>query len=221
MLTADLLATLGLALGTGVVTFFSPCAYALLPGYVGYYVGTAETPAPSQLSTGIRRGLAAGVGVLGSFSLLLVGAILGGQLLQTWLPYLEFGVGLALIGLGGLLLRGNPIGWHVSLPTRRDSLSGFVGFGALYAVAAAGCVAPFFLAVVLRALTLSPSGTVLVLGSYAAVVASLLTATTILLTIGYRITIQKVGQLSYYATRAGGVLLIAAGMIQLWLAGLP
>jgi cytochrome c-type biogenesis protein len=37
------------AIGAGTATFFSPCVYALLPGYVSYYVASVdEERAPSH-----------------------------------------------------------------------------------------------------------------------------------------------------------------------------
>lgn len=64
-------ATLGVvafAVTSGVGTFFAPCAYPLLPGYVGYYLGEED----ASLSGAVVRGAAAGVGAL-----VALGAIAG------------------------------------------------------------------------------------------------------------------------------------------------
>ena len=48
-MNAELAGTASFALGAGAATFFSPCAYALLPGYVGYYAAAVD-------ERGVRRG---------------------------------------------------------------------------------------------------------------------------------------------------------------------
>ncbi|OLZ41137.1 hypothetical protein A6E15_09110 [Natrinema saccharevitans] len=58
--------TVAFALGAGIAILFSPCAHALLPGYVGYYVvATGDETAP-PLSGTLARGFAAAgaVGIL-------------------------------------------------------------------------------------------------------------------------------------------------------------
>ena len=47
---------LGLAFSAGVATFFAPCAFPLLPGYVAYYLGHGAGDAtPSSRPTRVRR----------------------------------------------------------------------------------------------------------------------------------------------------------------------
>ena len=56
-------ALFGLAFSAGAATFFAPCAFPLLPGYVGYYLGkTGDGTPDGPLST--RLGRAAVVGLL-------------------------------------------------------------------------------------------------------------------------------------------------------------
>ena len=69
MISETLLTNVSFALTAGVATFFSPCAYPLLPGYVGFYVNSTDTESASVTGAGIR-GVAAALGVLATFALL-------------------------------------------------------------------------------------------------------------------------------------------------------
>ncbi len=207
---------LALAAGAGVATFFSPCAYALLPGYVGYYVAATGERSP-PLSGVLGRGVAAAVGVLVVFAVLAVVAVVVGVALAPYLHALELAVGLLLVLFGALLLVDRGPRFHVLLPRRRSSVVGFGLFGALYALAAAGCVAPLFLAVVVQSLTLPTAETLAVLATYAGSFALLMLAATTVVAVGHDLGSQVAG----YADRAirlSGAALVLAGIGQLWVA---
>jgi len=210
-------ATLGVAVGAGVATFFSPCAYALLPGYVGYYVSNAETGGPS-LEGAVVRGVAAVVGVLAVFTTLGVIAAAVGETLQPIFPALELTVGAVLLVFGGLLVADWEVGLTVRLPERRASVLGFAGFGALYALAAAGCVAPLFLAVIVQSLTLSPTGTLLVVCGYAGTFAALLLSATVATALGHDLAASTVAPYATVASRLAGVVVLLAGASQILIA---
>lgn len=212
-LTAEIL----FALGAGMGTFFAPCVYALLPGYVGYYVAQAEGDAP-PLSGAATRGVAAAAGALLTFALLSAVALGAGELLEQFLPVLEPLVGVALVVLGAVVLWRGTLSVHVALPARRSTVLGFGLFGAVYALAATACVLPFFLAVAIQSLALSPVGTALVLGTYAGAFATLLLALTVLTALGYDALAGRVTGHVDTLTRAAGVVLILAGLAQLYLA---
>ena len=216
-MTAEFLGGVSIALGAGVVTFFSPCAYALLPGYVGYYAATQEGD-DTPLGGALLRGVAASVGVLVVFAALAGVAVAVGNALEPYLFYLEASVGVALIVFGAAVVTGRGFGWHVELPQRRASVAGFVAFGALYAVAAAGCVAPFFVSVVLQSLTYSSFGTVAVLGTYAATFGVLMVGVTVATAVGHGVGVEKVGGYAESVKKVAGVVIAAAGALQLYLA---
>lgn len=209
--------TIALAAGAGVATFFSPCAYALLPGYVGYYVGTTET-SDAPLGGAVLRGLAGAVGVLVVFVALGALAAAVGETLQPIFPVLEVVVAGVLVVLGVALAAGIDLDVSVPLPARRASVLGFVGFGALYALAAAGCVAPLFLAVTFQSLTLSPVGTVAVFLAYAGVFSVLFVSTTVATAVGNDLAASTVAPYAASATRIAGVVVVAAGLGQLAIA---
>jgi cytochrome c-type biogenesis protein len=204
--------TVAFAVSAGVATFFAPCAYPLLPGYVGYYLSRSE----ADLSGAVVRGLAATLGAL--LTLAVVGGVLltAGQRLVSGLSLLEPVIGVALVAFGVLVLTDRAPNVHVMLPERRASVGGFALFGAVYAVAAAGCVVPIFLGVVTQALAL-PSGEALAaLGGYAAAVALPLAGVTLLAAAGsdaMRGLNQHVGTIQ----RVAAVIMVLAG---LWQVGL-
>jgi cytochrome c-type biogenesis protein len=205
MLDSATLGVVAFAVTSGVGTFFAPCAYPLLPGYVGYYLGEED----ASLSGAVVRGAAAGVGAL-----VALGAIAGivvsvGQRLVANVVYLEPVIGLLLVGLGVLYVLDRAPDLRVALPERRASVVGFGVFGAVYAVAAAGCVVPLFLGVVSQSLTLSPGGATLALGSYAGAVALPLFGVTLLAAVGsdsLRGLSRHVGSIQRLA---GGVMILA------------
>ncbi len=204
--------TVAFAVSAGVATFFAPCAYPLLPGYVGYYLSRSE----ADLSGAVVRGLAATLGAL--LTLAAVGGVLltAGQRLVSGLSLLEPVIGGALVVFGVLVLTDRAPNVHVMLPERRASVGGFALFGAVYAVAAAGCVVPIFLGVVTQSLALPTGEALAALGGYAAAVALPLAGVTLLAAAGsdaMRGLNQHVGTIQ----RVAAVIMVVAG---LWQVGL-
>ncbi len=213
-MSAGLYGTVTLAVGAGAATFFAPCSYALLPGYVGYYVAATEHETV-PLSGAVSRGATAAGGALGTFLLLGVVAAVAGDLIGAVLPAVELAVGGGLILFGVAVLLGKTGSLHVPLPKRRSSASGFGLFGAVYALASAACVLPLFLALVVRSLTLSKAGTIAVLGVYGGVVAAMLLAATVAIAVGSNVGVDRLAAGSGRLVPVAGVLLVAAGIGQL------
>lgn len=220
MIASETAQTSVLALGAAVATFFSPCAYALLPGYVGYYVSAAEDEDESASSEGVLagalvRGLAAFLGVVAVFAALTAAVLVVGYAVEPVLGVLEPLVGVGLLVLGAAVLVDYSPGVHVRLPERRSSVLGFAVFGAGYALAGAGCVAPLFLAIVLKTTTFPPTDTVVVLGTYAAGFGGLLVAATVAIAVGHDALLERFGRHRSAVNTAAGVALVAAGAWQL------
>ncbi|EMA67677.1 cytochrome C biogenesis protein transmembrane region [Halorubrum aidingense JCM 13560] len=204
------------AVTAGVATFFSPCAYPLLPGYVGFYVNSVDADQASVTGAGVR-GLAAAVGVLATFTLLAGATVQVGQSALSNITVFETLVGGLLIVFGLLVVAGWGPSISVSLPKRRSSVFGFGVFGAGYALAGAGCVAPVFLAVVARAIALPDDAAFLVLSVYAGVVAALMAATTVATGVGLISNANRVMTHADSLKRLAGAVMIVAGAGQLYL----
>ena len=205
------------AVGAGAATFFSPCAYALLPGYVGYYVsatGESRPPAGGILA----RGLAATAGVFAAFGVVIGVAAVAGRSLEPIIPVLEAVVGIGLVGLGLAVLVRRPIGIHVALPQRRADVFGFAVFGGAYAAAATACVFPVFFALLVRSLSMPPVETALVLGSYAGTFAVLMLSVTTAAALGHQLAAGAVAGHVDRFVRLSGAVMIAAGAAQLYVA---
>jgi len=204
------------ALTAGVATFFSPCAYPLLPGYVGFYVSSVDGDRASVTGAGVR-GVVAAAGVLVTVALLGGAIAWVGQKALSGVTVFETLVGGLLVALGVAVALDRGPSLLLSLPRRRSSVLGFGLFGAGYALAGVGCVAPVFLGVVARAIALPTGTAVLVLGSYAGVVAVLMTATTVATGVGVIGNANRVLAHTGRLERLAGVVMIVAGVGQLYL----
>lgn len=123
-----------------------------------------------------------------------------------------------MIGLGIAVVVGLTGPAPVTLPERRSSVPGFVLFGALYALAATACVLPLFLAVALQSLTFSRPGTAVVLVSYGGSFGAVMLVATVATAVGHDTLVGRVGEHVNTLTRIAGVVLVAAGLGQLYLA---
>jgi cytochrome c-type biogenesis protein len=216
-MTTELLVTnLPFALTAGVATFFSPCAYPLLPGYVGYYVNSVEAENASVVGAGVR-GVAAAVGVLTTFAVLGGATAWVGQETLSGITVFETLVGGLLVVFGTLVVLDLAPSVSLPLPKRHSSVLGFGLFGAGYALAGVGCVAPIFLAVVARVIALPAGVAVLFLGVYAGVVALLMAATTVATGVGIIGNVNRVMAHAGLLKRLAGAVMAFAGVGQLYL----
>lgn len=213
---------LGFAFGLGSATFFAPCAFPLLPGYVAYFLGQDGDDEIASVASRIRRAVAvASITSLGFLVVYvaLVGVVfaIGTQVLAN-VSVLELVVGALLIVLGAAMALGRQPtrGLHVALPERRRGPLGYFGFGVIYAAAAAGCTAPLFIGVAGIAISGGPVGAVATIGAYAAGMAVLLTIVTVLTALGRESVVRRFSTGSQTITRIAGVVLVIAGIVQLY-----
>jgi cytochrome c-type biogenesis protein len=224
-------ALFGLAFSAGTVTFFAPCAFPLLPGYLSYFLGDTVVQAGADPSAGtitrrVRRPLAraALISVAASLGITLVYVGLAGTTAALGARALaDIAVLEAVVG-GVFLLAGVAVaaGWrggvlvHVQLPERRRSVIGFFLFGVLYAGAAAGCTAPLFLAVVAKGLASAPAVGVGLAVAYALGMSVVLTALTGVSALGGSSAVSVLREHTDRIYRASGVLLAASGVAEIY-----
>lgn len=216
MLDPALATTLAFAFVAGIATFFSPCSYPLLPGYVGFYASQAGEGA--TVSGSVGRGLVAGAGVLVTLAVLIGAAFAVGHETFSQVTLFEPVIGGLLVVFGVLVVAGRAPSLSVALPKRRSSVAGFGLFGVGYALAAVGCVAPIFLMVVARALSLPIGSALLVLGTYVGGVVLLMVAVTVATGTGLMAGAGRLARHGRTIERLAGGLMIVAGLGQLYLA---
>jgi len=210
------------AFSAGAATFFAPCSFPLLPGYVAYYLGQGDSEAKPLLS---RLWSAGVVGVVTSLGFFLVYAALAGVVIfigtqaLTNISVLELVVGLLLIVLGAGMATGKlqPDRLHVQLPERDRSPTGFLLFGIVYAAAAAGCTAPVFIGIATFALSGGPLSAVVTLGAYALGMSVLMIAVTVASALGRQQLLRAMSRNTGRIARVAGVLLVLAGVAQIYL----
>ena len=147
------------ALAAGMASAVNPCGFAMLPAYLGMYIGdevghTIVTSPVEHFGRAILVGLTVTAGFVVLFS--VVGVVIGlgadfvGDLLQ-WLGLL-IGIGLVLAGAwmvgGGKFYSGVAAraASHMGNPTD-VSMKGYFIFGISYGTASLSCTLPIFLAV--------------------------------------------------------------------------
>ncbi len=113
--------------------------------------------------------------------------------------------------------RFQPERFHLRLPKRRRSAGGFLAFGVIYAVAAAGCTAPIFVGIAALALSGGPVTAVVTLAAYAAGMTVLMLAVTLATAAGRGSLLRRLSQDTGRISRAAGVLLAVAGVAQIYL----
>ncbi len=155
----SLLPLLPWALTAGAVATLNPCGFALLPAYLSYLLGHADSaPVPRQLVRGGLAGLSMTTGVMAVF--LVAGVIISGlgSALARFIPWLGLTVGGVVAGTGLIMLVRPSV--NPSLPVarwanrfgRRTGAFTFVAFGTGYGLASLGCTLPVFLVVTAQAL---------------------------------------------------------------------
>ncbi len=113
------------AFAAGMIAALNPCAFAMLPSFVAFYLGAKEPdyvqPPPAKLLAQVL-----GITILvtsGFLTIFIIGGFLisiGLKSLFEWMPYLMLPVALALILLGIALLLGRSV--PLSIPTPKSAV---------------------------------------------------------------------------------------------------
>ena len=214
------------AFGAGLLATVNPCGFAMLPAFLGFYVGEDDqepVSAAARAWQGLGVGAAVSVGFAGVFVLvgLLVSA--GLRALLDVVPYAALIIAVALVGVGVAMARGA----HLALPAvgglqpgQSRSRRRMVVFGAAYALASLSCTLAVLLAVVAQALaTASVVGMLGVFVAYAAGAATVLTGLALSVALAKQALARRIGRLLPLAGRLGGLLLVASGLylVAYWL----
>lgn len=224
----------GYAFAVGMVSTVNPCGFAMLPAYLGLYLGTRDGP-PGAGDAGVvelaAKAILVTLVITAGFVVLFGGAGLaisaGGRFIIDTTPWIALGVGVILVLLGTVMLFGRELfaGFGARLTPRVGNpasmrLWGFFVFGIAYAVASLSCTLPLFLVVVggsLTADTLVASTGQYVL--YALGMGSIILVVTIALAVFRGALVDRLMRIAPYVERTSAVLLIFAGgyIVYYWL----
>jgi len=87
--------SIGFAFSAGVIAFFSPCAFPMLPGYISYYLGfleskdveaTKKNTISQVLKDGVIGGVSCALGAVAVLTTIAIGISIGISLLASALP---------------------------------------------------------------------------------------------------------------------------------------
>jgi cytochrome c-type biogenesis protein len=207
------LAALGFLSGIGA--FFAPCAFALFPGYVSYYL--AASGESGRTGRSLALGLLCAAGSVTFFA--LVGAAIAavGGVLSPYLLATKPFVALAVIGLGIVQLvdvRMPSLALPIASPARGLPVSASIfvyGFG--YALASTGCTLPLYVSITVLPLTSGFSGAALATFlAFAAAMALMMLTTTLLVGLAKRRLVGVFHRSAEWVKRASGLVLILAGL---------
>lgn len=151
---------LGFAFGAGMVSSVNPCGFAMLPAYLGLYLGADEKEGPKASPVRrLGRALLVGGTVTAGFVLLfgLAGGVIGGgaRAVVNLIPWLGLAIGVFLAIAGAWLLGGGKLysGFAARAASGMGGVNqmgarGYFLFGISYGTASLSCTLPIFLAVV-------------------------------------------------------------------------
>lgn len=207
------LAALGFIAGIG--GFFAPCAFALFPGYVSYYLSASGG---ASVRGSLRLGLACAAGAAAFFALAGIAITVVGGAISPYLIAAKPLIALAIIALGvvqvldlrmpSLALPSGVIADH-GLPAGGAIF--LYGFG--YALASTGCTLPLYVSITVLPLTSGFSGAALLtFVAFASAMAVLMLVTTLLVGLAKRQIIAAFQRWTPRIKRASGVVLILAGL---------
>ena len=207
------LATLGFVAGIG--GFFAPCAFALFPGYVSYYLSASGDAGSTRRSLALGLTCAAGAALF--FALAGIAITLIGGAVSPYLIAAKPVIALAVVSLGVvqvLDVRMPSLALPLDVTAHRGLPAGaaifLYGFG--YALASTGCTLPLYVSITVLPLTSGFSGAaVLTFLSFALAMAILMLATTLLVGLARQQLIAAFQRSTPWIKRASGVVLILAG----------
>lgn len=154
----------GYAFGAGMVSAVNPCGFAMLPAYLGLYLGKDEegfvqTSAMRRVTQAAVVAAAVSAGFVALFGVAGLVIVAGGHFVVRAFPWIGLGIGVLLAALGLWLITGRSV--YTDLTVRlaarlgqpgQRGIRGFFLFGIGYGTASLSCTLPIFLSVVGSAL---------------------------------------------------------------------
>lgn len=199
-----------------MVATVNPCGFAMLPAYLGLFIGGKEPTRRSALIVGAS----VSIGFVLVFAISGVLVVSGVRVIVGWIPWLAAVVGIGLITVGAAQLRGLHIFARLPGATRssRDgSFVGLVGFGASYGVASLSCTLPIFLSLIAGVVAgRSFIESFWVFLAYGAGMSLVVIALTMALAVGRDRLLRAIRPLAAHLGTISGWVVILAGAFIVW-----
>ena len=200
-----------------MVSTVNPCGFAMLPAYLGYFLGEKSDRRSGRLGV-VVASVAAGFLVVFTVAGLLIGA--GARAVVDAIPWLALVVGIGLVLVGVTQLLGKRLLPYFRGPGRARSSGspgGMFVFGASYAVASLSCTLPIFLSLVTGAVATGSFGeAVLTFVAYGSGMAVVVTGLTVAVAAGRKSIVDRIRPLAARLDRISGWIMTGAGIFIIW-----
>lgn len=204
------------AFAAGMVATVNPCGFAMLPAYLGMFIGDEGPNRRPPLVVGVLVSLGF-VAVFGIAGLLVASGI---RAIIGWIPWIALAIGVGLVAVGVAELRGTHIFSRlpgVSRAPRSRSAPGLVAFGASYGLASLSCTLPIFLSLIAGAVaTSSLTESLFVFGAYGAGMSLVVIVLTLAMAVGRDRVLRTIRPISAHLGTISGWVLIVAGAFIVW-----
>lgn len=212
-------ALLATAFVAGLVSTVNPCGFAMLPAYLGYFLGI-DTDHDGTVRRALSTGAAVSAGFLVVFGITGVIVVAGVRSVTSAIPWLAVVIGAGLVLLGIHTLRGRYLNLRLPLPKRmrrgRDHGS-IVLFGISYAIASLSCTLPIFLSLVATSFTQTSFARGLsAFLAYGAGMSLMLVGITVTLAVGKDGLVRRLRSASKAVSTVSGIVLVGAGLFIVW-----
>lgn len=205
------------AFAAGLVATVNPCGFAMLPAYLGFFLGGPDA------RTAVRTPLVAGSVAAGFLVVFAVSGALISAGLRTVvgaIPWLALAVGVGLVVGGIAQLVGRRLLPSVPGPgrARKDgSVGGMFVFGVSYAIASLSCTLPIFLSLIAG---VAAAGDVWLsfaaFIAYGAGMATAVAGLTFAVAGGRQAVVARLRALTRYLDTVSGVIMTVAGGFIVW-----
>ncbi|MFQ6060247.1 MAG: cytochrome c biogenesis protein CcdA [Thermoplasmata archaeon] len=215
----------------GIATYFSPCSFPMLPGFVTYYLSTEAQERRKSLRTVLASGFVSGLGIVLVFLVIGLVTISVGSAahLESYIDLLGPIVGIILVDLGILMF--TELQYHALIrPFQKlremvfrkrssdsDSRFGYYtklfSYGVGYGAAASACTAPLLLALLLTGLiTGSFLEGAIILTIFSVTIILLMVAITLMLSAFGQESVQKLSAHTDKIKKISGAVLVIVGI---------
>lgn len=148
----------GFAFGAGMLAAVNPCGFAMLPAYLGLYLGSADNSMTQQrrLLRALLVALTMTAAFIVTFGVAGIAVAAAGSALGRAFPVIGLMIGILLAAAGAHILAGGKIysslgdrlAARLATTSAGGGLRAYAAYGLAYAAASLGCALPIFLTVV-------------------------------------------------------------------------